>query len=382
MKELWLPAFMNSARFVVGSFLLPLVFCAPQFGQTGGTAATIPEKTIKFVSQFRSDSDVDIVRTPCQHVRDFFDHTGEAHGGTGERAAVCDQVLDVIAGKAEPVQTGDRLPIRAAKVVTDSQGRIIVTEPATRSVHILDFASRKYLRIDGSKDDRMLLPSGIAVDADDNVYVTDSKRGMIEVFNPAGKFKKYIGNFKGEGAFQLPTSIAIDRASGRIFLTDTPRHLVLILDRDGKELAHVGKRGGGTGPAEFLLPTELALHGQELFVLDSQNRRIQVFDMDGHFKREFKPRILGNDSTTGMAIDARGSIYLMQEIGLIEVVDAKGERIQRFGQHGAEPGEFIDSQGISIDSAGRLCVADTGNLRVQIFQILNQAKTNSTAASR
>jgi DNA-binding beta-propeller fold protein YncE len=365
----------------VGSLLLPLIFCAPEFGQTNG-AATTPEKMIEFVSQFRSDADVDAARTPCQRVRDHFDRTGEAHDATGERAAVCDRVLDVIAGKAEPVPDVDKLPIRAAKLVTDSQGRMIVTEPATRSVHIFDFANRKFIRIDGAKGDRMLLPSAVAVDADDNLYVTDSKRGMIDVFNPAGKFKKYIGNFKGEGAFQLPTSIAIDRASGRIYLTDTPRHLVLILDRNGKELTRVGKRGGGTGPAEFLLPTELALHGQELFVLDKQNKRIQVFDLDGHFKREFKPAILDNDSTTGMAVDARGSIYLMQEIGLIEVVDSKGERLLSFGHYGTEPGEFINSQGISINSAGRLWVADTGNLRVQIFQILNHSNMNRTAASR
>lgn len=377
MREPWLPTVTNSARFVVGSLLLPVLFCASGSGQISGA-----EKTIEFVSLFRSDSDVDVARTPCQRVRDYFDHTGEAHDVTGERAAVCDQVLDVIAGKAEPVPAVAQLPIGAAKLVTDSQGRIIVTEPATRSVHILDFANRKYIRIEGSKDDRILLPSAVAVDANDNVYVTDSKRGMIDVFSAAGKFKKYIGNFKGEGAFQLPNSIAIDRPSGRIYLTDTPRHLVLILDRNGKELTRVGKRGGGTGPAEFLLPTELALHGQELFVLDKQNRRIQVFDLDGHFRREFKPNVLGSDTTTGMAVDAGGSIYLMQEFGLIEVVDAKGELLLRFGHYGAGPGEFINSQGISIDAAGRLCVADTGNLRVQIFQISNQANMNRTAASR
>jgi hypothetical protein len=48
---------------------------------------------------FSSDAEVNLIRTPCQHLRDLADRSGEATDVTGERRAVCDQVLDFIAEK-------------------------------------------------------------------------------------------------------------------------------------------------------------------------------------------------------------------------------------------------------------------------------------------
>jgi DNA-binding beta-propeller fold protein YncE len=364
----------------VGFLVLSAIFTATAFAQSVGAAASSNVKTIEFVGSFQSSSDVDVFRTPCQRVRDSFDRAGAAHDLAGERAAVCDRVLDVIAGKAEPVQTGAKLPIRAVGIATDSHRRIVVTEPSTRSVHIFDFANRKYMRIDGTKNDRMLSPDAVAVDADDNLYVTDTKRGMIEVFNAAGNFKKLIGNFKGEGTFQQPNSIAIDRQSGRIYVADTPRHLVLILNHDGREIGRIGKRGGGSAPAEFNLPTYLALRGQELFVLDKRNERIQVFNLEGHYKREIKSGGLAFASAAGLAVDAEGIIYVLQDIGLVQVINPNGELLFCLGHYGVEAGEFKDSRGIFIDSTDRFYVADTGNLRVQVFQVTNEGKVVHTAA--
>jgi DNA-binding beta-propeller fold protein YncE len=364
----------NIFRFLVRALALPAILWTAALGQIGGTTSQPTGQPIKFVGLLQSDSDVDVARTPCQRIRDRFDHTGEAHDVAGEREALCDQVLNVIAGKAEPMPADSKLPITPARVVTDSQRRIIFTEPATRSIHILDFEKKKYIRINGAKDDRVLFPFGVAVDAEDKVYVTDGQRGMIDVFKANGKFNKYIGNYKGEGAFQSPNSIAIDLSSGRIYLTDTTRHLVLILDHKGKEIARIGKRGGGTGPGEFLLPTHLTLHGRELFVLDKQNKRIQVFNLEGRFLRELRPEDSG--PFTGMAVDPRGLIYLMTDMGNIEVISPKnGELLLRFGNYGTQPGEFVNPNGIFIDSSGRLSVADTGNRRVQVFQITDVAKT-------
>ena len=342
-------------------------------------AASGPPHGIKFLSMFQSDSDVDAARTPCQHMRDVFDHSGRATDVTGERPAFCDKIVDVIAGKAAP-GPGEFVPgIRAANVATDSHHRIIFTEPATRSVHILDFANRKYLRIDGTKDDRLIFPFGIAVDAEDNIYVTDQRRGIIVIFNSDGKFKKYIGDFRGESSFDQPTSIAIDRTSGRIYLTETARHFVRILDSKGKNFASIGKRGGGTGPAQFRMPTELALHGQEFFVLDKRNTRIQVFDLEGHYKREFK--IQSGSGVRGMAIDSQGWIYIPLDVGLIQVLDTRGGFLFNFGTYGTAEAEFKEPHGLYIDTTDRLYITDTGNQRMQIFQITDHQKRTTAGVA-
>jgi len=382
VEESWVAPIARIARLALIPLLLPLLLSVGALAQTRRMVTTAEGKAVDFVGEFRSDADVDASRTPCQHFRDFFDHTGEAHDVAGERPAVCDLIVDVIAGKADPLPQNAKQPIHAARIATDSQRRIVVTEPDTRSVHVLDFVNRKYTRIDGVKDGKMLSPFGVAVDADDNLYVTDLKRGMIDVFSARGKFKKYIGNYKCEGVFQLPNSIAIDRASGRIYLSDTLRHLVFILDHNGKELFRIGKRGGGTGPSEFRLPTDLALHGHELFVLDRRNKRIEVFSFEGRYKREFQPDGFDVGSATGMALDSQGLIYLLFDVGYVEVFNPQGEPLFRFGHYGIEPGELKNSQAIYIDSSDRIYVTDTGNLRVEIFQITDFAHSRTATASR
>ena len=83
----------------------------------------------------------------------------------------------------------------------------------------------------------MLTPQCVAVDAQDNIYVTDSDAGVIFVFEPSGKFLRAIGSLKGgEGYFKRPTGIAVDSAAQRIYVTDTLRDEVFILDMQGNVL--------------------------------------------------------------------------------------------------------------------------------------------------
>jgi DNA-binding beta-propeller fold protein YncE len=337
---------------------------------------------IALLGIFSSPSDVKDTRTHCQRLRDFFDSSAKEHNLVGERPAVCDKVVNVVAGRGDAFLQELSTDVRAAKIVTDSRRRIVVTEPATRGVHIFDFLNRKYTKIDGAIEDRLHFPYGIAVDANDNIYVTDLRRGTIAVFNSDGKFEKYIGDYKGEQAFEQPNSIAIDSASGRIYIADSKRHFLLIFDHEGKKIASIGKRGGGSGPSQFRLPTDLALHSDELFVLDKKNQRIQVFNLDGHYKREIRTETLGTDAPRGMAVDSHSRIYVLLNAGMIQVLNPLGEPLFQFGHYGTGAAEFKDAAGISIDPLDRLYVSDTGNQRVQIFQINSQGTSLKAATSK
>ena len=359
--------------------LILMKAAAGQFQANNTTAASAPN--IEFLGQFQSPADVEATRTPCQHLRDFFDHSGQAHDVSGERPAFCDKIVDVALGKAVATDSMPEQRLRIAKIATDPHGRIVMTEPGTRSVHILDFTKRKYQHIDGSRNNVLLHPNAVAIDGEGDIFITDLKLGMIARFDSGGKFKNYIGDFKGERAFEQPNSIAIDRATGRIFLADASRQFVFIYDKKGKKLASIGKRGGGIGPAEFRVPTELTLHGGELFVLDKRNARVQVFDLDGHYRREFKIEALGTDTQRGIAVDAAGRVYFLLEVGQVAIFSPRGELISKFGTYGGNPGEFREPRGMYIDSNNRLYVADPGNQRVQVFRITDQTATRTSTAS-
>lgn len=362
-----------------GRSALLLVLLGMSFGQS--RAAETKEGTpVKFVYMFSADGDVNGPRTPCEHLRDAVRPSAAGTSISGERQSVCDQVLNVVAGKDEdPDRARIRTPIAAAKLVVDSNQRVLITEPTTGMVHILDFEKRRYSRIDGAKGDRMSVPYGIAVDADNNIYVTDLKRGRIAVYNADGKFKGYIGNIKGENLFENPRSIAIDRATGRIYVADSKRNFVIILDHGGKILAQIGKRGGGVDPAEFKGPTEITVYQNEVFVLDQQNGRVQVLDLDGKFRRQLHLRGGAASDASGMAVDSQGRLFI-PVLNWVEVFGREGQLLFRFGQNGNHPGEFQAPKGICTDSKDRVYVTDTGNFRIQVFQVTDQPTSKTDAA--
>ena len=92
------------------------------------------------------------------------------------------KLVDVVAGAPDY-----RFLVRPYSITSDSHGRLIVTDPGASGVHIFDFAQRKYKFIERREKskDAMTTPQCVAVDAQDNIYVTDSDAGKIFVFEPS-----------------------------------------------------------------------------------------------------------------------------------------------------------------------------------------------------
>jgi len=261
--------------------------------------------------------------------------------------------------------------VRPYSVVTDSKGRIIVTDPGAGGVHIFDFAHKKYKFLSHSRGkDAMFSPQCVAVDAKDNIYVTDSNAGKIFVFGANGKFERVIGSLKGgEGYFKRPTGIAVDSEADRIYVTDTLRNQIFVLDLKGDILQTIGK--SGTGPGEFNFPTELRLEGKDLLVVDAMNFRVQVLNRAGVFQYAighvgdgtgamFRPKGIGEDS--------EGHLYIVDGLyAVVQVFDREGQLLYYFGQKGTGFGDFQLPTGLFIDGTDHVFVVDSYNRRVQEF---------------
>jgi DNA-binding beta-propeller fold protein YncE len=282
------------------------------------------------------------------------------------------KLVDVIAG--EP---NFHSLVRPYSVTTDSRGRIIVTDPGAAGVHIFDFTQHKYKFIQHLGKVPMLAPQCVAVDAQDNIYVTDSDAGVIFVFEPSGKFLHAIGSLRGgEGYFKRPTGIAVDSAAQQIYVTDTLRDKVFILDMQGSVLKSIGETGEADG--QFNLPTELRLDGPDLIVVDSMNFRVQFFDRSGTFKYAigkigdspgaiFRPK--------GIGVDSEGDLYLVDGLwGVVQVFNRQGQLLYYFGAPGIHAGEFQLPAGLYIDHGDRVFVVDSFNRRVQEFQYVGLKK--------
>ena len=124
----------------------------------------------------------------------------------------------------------------------------------------------------------------------------------------------------------------------------------------------------GTGPGQFNDPTGIAIAGNEVFVADSRNNRIQVFDLDGRFLRQF------GTAGTGMGQLGRpmnltirdGRLYVPEYFNdRIQVFKTDGTSQRIIGSPGSHPGQFNAPGGVAVSADGSIFVADFYNQRVQ-----------------
>jgi NHL repeat/6-bladed beta-propeller len=336
-----------------------------------------------YVGAITSSRDSGDPQSACDPVIDLLKGRHEGVRLPKGQRSKCDRTVDILAG---PPQLEPEVKLVKPRMMTsDSKQRVIITDPGAHVLHVFDFERQKYSRIEGSAFDSKLsrlagikapplrLPSGVAVDSKDNIYVTDIKLGMVLVYDRNGNFSRYIGNVHGEGFYGRPTAIAIDRNTDRIYVLDTTHHLIVIQDATGTVLKRVGKRGGGNGPAEFRQPTDLVLKGDELIVADAKNSRIQFLDLEGNFRRQF-PIVLPDGGMSkgeiAIGVDGQCNIYVVNAMRNAALVyNRNGQLLYSFGQGGRRAGEFNQPTGVWVDSRDFIYIADSNNHRVQIFQL-------------
>ncbi len=289
------------------------------------------------------------------------------------KRSVWKKIVDLVAGPPEFHRM-----VRPYGIALDSLGRVIVSDPGVPAVHILDFEKQKYEQLNGGKGLAFRSPMGVAVDAQDNIYVTDSALGIVFVFDSRGKHKSFIGKLPGgAGFFQRPTGIAVDTPAKRLYVADTLGHKIYALDLTGHVLSSFGERG--LRPGQFNFPTEIVARGPELLVVDAMNFRVQTFTRDGAFVRSFGS--LGERTGTlfrpkGLALDSEGNIYVADALlETVQVFNPDGQLLYFFGRSGAGQGEFQLPSGLCIDPRNRIYVADSLNQRIQIFQFTSAPRS-------
>jgi len=267
-----------------------------------------------------------------------------------------------------------------SSLTTDSEQRVIVADPDIPAVHVLDPAGRGSFRIVGGAGHRIQSAAGVAVDAQDNIYVADVVRGLVVVFDRNGRFLREIGTFHGEALYERLTGIAIDREAGHIYLADGPRNVVVMLDLQGNQLVRMGEgrsssppgqliRRDARTPQEFDYPTDIAVAGGEVAVLDRNGTRVHILDLGCMLLDDFSVQHAAADKAKGVSIDYAGNIYVSYpDQAVIRVYSRRGERLGAFGHAGHKLGEFLEPQGLRID-ADRLYVADTENDRIDVFEL-------------
>jgi DNA-binding beta-propeller fold protein YncE len=258
-------------------------------------------------------------------------------------------------------------------VTTDAAGNLYVADSESHIVFVFD-REKNALRFIGMR--RLGFPIGLAINNKNGiVYVSDSQQDKIFGFDMnTDDVRLTIG---GPGEFKNPSGMVYDQKTDRLYVADTQNHAVKVFDKDGRPLFAIGKRGVENG--EFNFPSYLAMDKNGiLYVVDSFNFRVQMFDANGKFLKKFGE--LGDTSGTfarpaGIGVDSDGNIYVVDtSFNNFQIFNNDGKLLLWIGNSGRKPGEFYLPSGLYVDNQDRIYVADTFNKRVQVFQYLKEPK--------
>lgn len=258
-----------------------------------------------------------------------------------------------------------------SSVATSSTGHILVFN---RGAHPLLEFNGKGAFVRSLGEGRYVRPHGMRLDADDNIWTTDVSGHTVTKMTPAGEILLVLG-VKGQaggwsvgansGFLDEPTDLAIGPA-GDIFVVQghgrgDPR--VLRFNRRGTLLKSWG--GKGTGPGQFDIAHSIAIDAKGLvYVADRQNRRIQIFNVDGTFITEWKYAGL----PCGLYISPARDLYLASGFaGQILKLDAHGKPLAATGEPGKGLGQFGEAHYLAFGPAGDIYVADTVNAILHRF---------------
>jgi DNA-binding beta-propeller fold protein YncE len=191
-------------------------------------------------------------------------------GGTAEvvRVAPDGACTSVAAGALE----------RPTGVAADAE-RVYVADPPRHEVVVVSASGAGRLGGRGEGEGRFDFPTAVAVAPDGTVLVVDALNFRVVRLSPGGAWLAAFGAPGDEGGdLARPKGVAVD-GGGRVYVSDAQRDLVLVFTREGAFDYAIG--GTGTSPGWFTHPAGLAVAGGRLYVADSHNHRIQVFEILG-----------------------------------------------------------------------------------------------------
>lgn len=182
-------------------------------------------------------------------------------------------------------------------------------------------------------------------------------------------FERQIWNQAQPGGLNSPHDVAVN-SLGHIYVVDSDNSRIQVFDQNGNIIRTWGRRG--VLPGMFDRPSGIAIDASgNIYIADSGNHRIQKFDMSGALIAYWGGygKSAGQFwNPTAISIADNGNVYVADQWNhRIQVFRSDGTFITQWGSYGAGNGQFNNPTYIAIDRVGNVYVADHNNSRVQKF---------------
>ena len=261
-------------------------------------------------------------------------------------------------------------------IAIDSKGLVYVADQRVGAVFIFNPATHDTELIRNGFEAHFGWINGLAIDDDDRLFVSDAKMHRVMIFNA-----KHVIEGQITDGIVDPVGLAIDTTNRFLYVVDTQQDQVLVFDADTEKLLRRIGTGGKnhflTTPGDFGAPQGVAVDADgNVYVTDTLNNRVEIFDADGAFISTFGKAGDGPGyfaRPKGIAVDSDGHIWVADEMqDRLQVFDREGKLLTYIGQgHGELPGQFKALVGVAVDKKNRVFTAEQYPGRVQMFQYVS-----------
>ena len=269
----------------------------------------------------------------------------------------------------------------------DSKGNLYVADQKVGAIFIFSTGETKDVdMIKNGVHAHFVRIIGLAMDDTDRLFVSDPGLKHVLVFNKDHKAEDVITD-----GMSSPGGLAIDTQNRLLYVADIDLDQILVYDADTLKLLRKIGTGGHkhelTTPGDFSKPAGVAVDAEgNLYVADTMNNRIEIFDADGQFISTFGKSGDGPgyfSRPKGVAIDSDGHVWVadgMQD--RVQVFDKEGQLLISFGGHGLMPGQFQGLVSITIDKKDRVFTTEIYPGRAQQFQYVTEAQAQQEREKR
>ena len=293
------------------------------------------------------------------------------------KVAWMDRLSGVVTGETKADKPRFQL-VTPYGVAVDSKGRLYVADSKVLAVFVFDTQTKDVELIKNGTHARFGWITGLAVDDADRLFVADSKMRRVVVFNPQRQIEGSIS----EGMVS-PGGLAIDTENRFLYVPDAELDQVLVYDADPpykllRKIGTGGKEHTLTTPGDFARPSNVAVDQDgNLYVSDTLNDRVEIFDAEGNFIRTFGKAGDGPGyfaRPKGIAVDGDGHVWVADAAqNRVQVFTPEGRLLIWMGERGTLPGQFSALAGLTIDKNNRVFTSEQYPGRVQMFQYVNDA---------
>src|SRR6184192_2972349 len=243
--------------------------------------------------------------------------------------------------------------VEVAAVAINSKGHVYVFHRGKHPLMEFD-ASGKFIR--SIADDLFVTAHTVRVDAEENIWTTDVGAHVVLKLSPEGRVLLALGRMRTPGDdvlhFNQPTDVAFDR-DGNIYVADGEGNSrVLKFNKYGNVLLGWGMKG--SGPGQLNLHHSIAIDGDLVYVGDRENARIQIFDLNGRFLREWR---LGHPFS--LVVTPDHSVYMSDAIaGRILKINRDGKAVGVLEGPAPDKGRHFDPHSIAVDRDNSIFTAE------------------------